>query len=882
MYRKFYFFIILVFVACCLNDFSFNIPCLSFTLALQRSNESYKLIMYPTKRTRFFSVENAQFTRLFVYSVSYSTISLWLLCILLRSGDIQPNLGPASETSSLNSTLSSIDSIQDLSNHLSIMHLNIQSIQPKLDLVKCESHAYDVLIYSESWLKPEIKDNDILIENFLPPYRTDRVDRPGGGVVIYVRDTFFCKRRNDLEIRGLEAVWVEIKIKNKPILVGGFYRPPNSNNAYFNLVSESFDRACNTGINDVIITGDFNFDMHSDAGKKIKELNNQYNLTQIIREPTHFTERSSSLIDLFILRNPANVLYSGVIDPFIPDQIRYHCPILILLKFLRPKPKIIKRKIWNYELADYNRYRNLLSECDLINKLESDLNIDSNVMLINQTILDAGEKAIPNKIITIRTNSHPWINCNIRRLIRKRKRAYRKYKQTSNVYYWQKYKQLRNICIREIRDSKTNYFDKLEQQLNTENSNSRLFWKTSKQLLNIDKRSTSIPTLTFNGEHAEDDEQKANMLNNYFSMQTVINDKNKHPPHLPLATDSTLESIQISEQDVKDVLDHLDVKKACGPNHLSPRLLKEGASILAHPLSIIFRRSLTQGYFPSQWKDGYLTPIHKKEDKSLPSNYRPISLLDPVGKIMERCVHKHLFNYINENQLLTPFQSGFVPGDSTTYQLIHTYHTFCEAVDSGKEVRAVFCDISKAFDRVWHNGLLYKLTRLGCSDQVIKWFTSYLSDRRQCVVLGGATSDWAPVYAGVPQGSILGPLLFLVFINDIVKGINSSIRLFADDTSLYIIVENPQTAAMIINSDLGKISTWAVDWLVDFHPRKTVAFLVSKKLDPVAHPPLSMNNTVLTESSCHKHLGITFSNTCDWKEHINSISKMAWTTNKSS
>ena len=234
------------------------------------------------------------------------------------------------------------------------MHLNIQSIQPKLDLVKCESHAYDILIYSESWLKSEIKDNDILIENFLPPYRTDRVDRPGGGVVIYVRDTFLCKRRNDLEIRGLEeAVWVEIKIKNKPILVGGFYRPPNSNNAYFNLVSESFDRACNTGINDVIITGDFNFDMHSDAGKKIKELNNQYNLTQIIREPTNFTERSSSVIDLFILRNPANVLYSGVIDPFIPDQIRYHCPILILLKFLRPKPKIIKRKIWNYELADY-------------------------------------------------------------------------------------------------------------------------------------------------------------------------------------------------------------------------------------------------------------------------------------------------------------------------------------------------------------------------------------------------------------------------------------------------------------------------------------------------------------------------------------------------
>ena len=158
---------------------------------------------------------------------------------------------------------------------------------------------------------------------------------------------------------------------------------------------------------------------------------------------------------------------------------------------------------------------------------------------------------------------------------------------------------------------------------------------------------------------------------------------------------------------------------------------------------------------------------------------------------------------------------------------------------------------------------------------MIKWFSSYLSNRRQCVILSGALSEWASVYAGVPQGSILGPLLFLIFINDIVKNINSSIRLFADDTSLYIIVENPQTAAITKNLDLGTISQWALDWLVDFNARKTMSLLVSLKQNPVLHPELLMNDTDISESTSHKHF-ITFSNTCSWTEHIAKITESAW------
>ena len=374
---------------------------------MQSNNEIYKnsKLSQHYCRARAPPTRNTQFTKTCVHILFAIFICSFFCLLLLLSGDIHPNPGPATSCNTSESSSPSSVSHEQLSSHLSIFHLNVQSLLPKIDLIRAESELYDIAVFSESWLKPSITDDEIAIRNFLPPFRTDRLDRPGGGVVIYARDTLLCKRRKDIEIDGLEAVWLEVTIKSKKVLVGGIYRPPSSNSDYFNLVLESVDRAFNTNIPDMIITGDFNYNMLSNGKNKITNLLQQFNLQQLITDVTHFTETSASLIDLMIVRNANNILTCGVADPFLPNLIRYHCPVFILLKFVRPKVKPYKRKIWDYKKADFAKFRRLLSEHDLANQVRS-TEPDTSVQIISDAIFDAADKSIPNKIVNICPNKY--------------------------------------------------------------------------------------------------------------------------------------------------------------------------------------------------------------------------------------------------------------------------------------------------------------------------------------------------------------------------------------------------------------------------------------------------------------------------------------------
>ena len=241
--------------------------------------------------------------------------------------------------------------------------------------------------------------------------------------------------------------------------------------------------------------------------------------------------------------------------------------------------------------------------------------------------------------------------------------------------------------------------------------------------------------------------------------------------------------------------------------------------------------------------------------------------------LVEKIIFRHLYNHLVSNNLITSNQSGFRPGDSVTNQLIYLVHEILKNFNCNEhfETRSVYLDMSKAFDKVWHQGLIYKLEQNGVKGNLLEMFKSYLSEREQRVVMNGVYSDWGHLNSGVPQGSVLGPLLFLVYVNDLENGIKSSIKFFADDTSLFSIVQDPKISAEDLNYDLQLIAQWAFQWKMSFNPDPTKPaeeIVFSRKLNSHDHPPLYFNNSMVKRVNEHKHLGLTLDSKLTFANHI--------------
>ena len=474
------------------------------------------------------------------------------------------------------------------------------------------------------------------------------------------------------------------------------------------------------------------------------------------------------------------------------------------------------------------------------------------------------------KKVLIRPNDCPWFTSELRHNIRIRDRLRQKAISSKSEQDKFNYKKQRNRVNNMKKYAKENFMNNFEDSLNNPDSN-KTFWQIMGRFMGKQSQTNTIPPLCkSNDSYAFSDEEKVNLLNDYFCSISTIDDSNVELPAFRNRTDSSLSNIIIQISDVTDVLGILKVNKASGPDGISHRMLKYTCRTVAVPLCKLFNLSIQLHAYPDLWKIAHVMPIFKKGDKSLPSNYRPISLVSCVGKAFERVVYRSVYNHLVDHSLIYKYQSGFLPGHSTVHHLIELLHHTCTALENHQINCQVFCNISKAFDRVWHKGLILKLEKYGINGNLLLWFMDYLFNRSQKVFLNETFSKQRTINAGVPQGSVLGPLLFLIYINDISDELTGLARLFADDTSLSFSLPDVRYITRVLNHDLQTLSGWAKRWLIAFNPLKTEVMLISNiHIDQTVE--LVMDNTVLKVVDTHKHLGVLLSSNNKWTSHIDSI-----------
>ena len=427
-------------------------------------------------------------------------------------------------------------------------------------------------------------------------------------------------------------------------------------------------------------------------------------------------------------------------------------------------------------------------------------------------------------------------------------------------------------CTKLIIEAKDKHLAKLSSKLDNHDTVPKTYWSITKRFLN-NKKIPIILSVLFEGKLISDFEKKAELFNNHFASQCSLVKNASTLPNLEYKTDERLNYFEINEDDTLSIIKNLNGSKVHRWDKISIRLIKLCGKTIAIPLKMIFRSMLEEGVFSDDWKKSNVVPIHKRDSKNLIKNYRPISLLPIFSKIFERLIFNYLLNYFIQNKLFTECQPGFIPGDSCVAQLLSIMHEIYKSFDcnSPYDIRGTFLDISKVFDKVWHKGLIFKLKSYGVDGGLSKLMENYFTGRQQRVVLNGQTSSWKNILAGVPQGSVLGPILFLIYINDLPNGIESICKIFADDTSLFSKVKDATFSDTQLNNDLNKISKWAFQWKMLFNPnasKQAIEICFSHKRDNENYPSLVFNDTKVQLANSQKHLQLILDSKLDCNEYI--------------
>ena len=377
-----------------------------------------------------------------------------------------------------------------------------------------------------------------------------------------------------------------------------------------------------------------------------------------------------------------------------------------------------------------------------------------------------------------------------------------------------------------------------------------------------------IPVLMQNGEPVKNDQDKANVFNHYFysvftqedlaGLDSLRQSLDYHSP--------VISSVDFTPSIVHDYLLSLDVSKACGPDLIPAYLLKHCAEEVSSPLSYLFSKSMSTGTLPRDWVSANVVPVFKRDDRHIPSNYRPISLTSVVIKTMERIIHSELTVVLESHNLISTHQFGFHKNHSATHLLLEAVHDWAKALEGRDSIHCLFLDFAKAFDSVPHHRLLLKLQSLGVSGELLDWTKCFLTTRSQRVVVNGQFSKWLPVASGVPRGSILGPLLFILYIDDIRHVVeDSSIKYFADDLSLYLQVSCYEDCLKLQN-DLTRVHVWSLKWHPKLNPKKCEAVNISNKRSPITFA-YSIGSHTISWSQKVKYLSVIINSKLKWNDH---------------
>ena len=441
------------------------------------------------------------------------------------------------------------------------------------------------------------------------------------------------------------------------------------------------------------------------------------------------------------------------------------------------------------------------------------------------------------------------MNMQLLKMIQKKEEAWRRYRSNTRSNKQRKnYQRIRNDVTTEVRRAKFEYEHRLAKEVK---SNPKAFFSYARSKTTVKENVLFVKKS--DGQLTTSLKETCGVLNSEFQKVFTKPTRSSHslPSHATPKV-KQLTDIDISVGQVKNLMKNLKAQSAAGPDGIHPRVLRECADVLSMPITIIFEHSLRAGILPTDWKKGNITPIFKKGSKTDPLNYRPISLTSVVCKILEKLIRCSIMKHLEENHLLSSHQHGFRSNKSCLTQLLEYLHFVEEMTDNGDCVDAVYLDCSKAFDTVPHDLLLLKLKCVGIDGRTLNWIKDFLTNRQQRVQVKDCCSEWRGVWSGVPQGSVLGPTLFLVYVNDLLDGLRSKGKLFADDVKIYRRMMSPGDRDQL-QDDLQKLNEWSSKWKLKFNRDKCNVMHIGRK-NPCYN--YTMSGSTLSTTSQEKDLGI--------------------------